>query len=68
VTADDNLLGLLTAEVKDATLILGAENGKSIAGKMPVYKITVAKRPMRSEALPAWQQPPPAPARPQGVA
>ena len=42
VTADDNLLGVLTAEVKDGTLILGAEKGKSFAGKMPVYKITIA--------------------------
>jgi Putative auto-transporter adhesin, head GIN domain len=42
VTADDNLLGLLTAEVKDGTLILGTEKGKSLAGKIPVYKITVA--------------------------
>jgi Putative auto-transporter adhesin, head GIN domain len=42
VTADDNLLGLLTTEVKDGTLILGTEKGKSLAGKMPVYKITVA--------------------------
>jgi len=42
VTADDNLLGLLTTEVKDGTLILGAEKGKSFAGKMPVYKITIA--------------------------
>jgi hypothetical protein len=49
VTADDNLLGLLTAEVKDGTLILGAEKGKSFAGKMPVYKITVAD--LRSLAL-----------------
>jgi hypothetical protein len=43
VTADDNLLGLFTAEVKDGTLILGTEKGKSLAGKMPVYKITVAE-------------------------
>jgi hypothetical protein len=42
ITADDNLLGLLTTEVKDGTLILGTEKGKSLAGKMPVYKITVA--------------------------
>ena len=42
VTADDNLLGLLTAEVKDGTLILGVEKGKSFAGKIPVYRITVA--------------------------
>jgi Putative auto-transporter adhesin, head GIN domain len=41
VTADDNLLPLFTSEVRDGTLILGVEKGKSLAGKMPVYKITV---------------------------
>jgi Putative auto-transporter adhesin, head GIN domain len=43
VTADDNLLALFTSEVKDGTLTLGVEKGKSLSGKMPVYKITVAE-------------------------
>src|SRR5262249_25987996 len=33
---------VLTTEVKDGTLILGVEKGKSFAGKIPVYRITVA--------------------------
>jgi hypothetical protein len=42
VTADDNLLSLFTSEVRDGTLYLSVVKGKSIAGKQPVYKITVS--------------------------
>jgi hypothetical protein len=42
VSADDNLLALFTSQVQDGTLILGVEKGKSLAGKMPIYKVTVA--------------------------
>lgn len=42
VTADDNLVSLFTSEVRDGTLYLSVEKGKSISGKRPVYKATVS--------------------------
>src|SRR5437016_1743944 len=36
VTGDDNLLSLFTSNVKDGTLALSFEKGKSFEGKMPV--------------------------------
>ena len=41
VTADDNLLPLLTSTVKDSTLRLAVAKGNSFHGKRPTYKITV---------------------------
>ena len=42
VTAEDNLLALFTSNVKDGTLYLSVAEGKSLSGKLPVYRITVA--------------------------
>ena len=42
VTADDNVLPLLTSEVKGGTLILSVVNGKSFSGMQPVFAVTVA--------------------------
>jgi hypothetical protein len=41
ITADDNLLPLLTSTVKDGTLRLSVAKGNSFHGKRPTYKITV---------------------------
>jgi hypothetical protein len=41
VTADDNVLPLLTSEVRNGTLILSVEKGKSFQGTNPTYKISV---------------------------
>lgn len=41
VTADENLLPLLVADVKDGTLILSLAQGKSYEGKIPEYRISV---------------------------
>jgi Putative auto-transporter adhesin, head GIN domain len=41
VAVDDNLLPLLTSEVKDGTLVLAPAKGKSFQGRIPVYRITV---------------------------
>jgi hypothetical protein len=41
VTAEDNVLPLLTSEVKDGTLTLSIAKGKGFSGKQPTYKITV---------------------------
>jgi hypothetical protein len=42
LTAEDNLLALFTSHVKDGTLYLSVAKGKSLSGKLPVYRITVA--------------------------
>lgn len=42
VTADDNLVSLFTTEVRDGTLHLSLAKGKSVSGKQPLYKVTVA--------------------------
>jgi hypothetical protein len=41
VTVDDNVLPLLTSEVRGDTLFLAPAKGKSFQGKIPVYRITV---------------------------
>jgi Putative auto-transporter adhesin, head GIN domain len=41
VTADDNLLPILTSTVKGGTLRLAAAKGNSFHGKRPTYRITV---------------------------
>jgi hypothetical protein len=42
LTADDNLLPLFISEVKGDTLYLSVAKGKSIQGKIPIYRVTVA--------------------------
>jgi hypothetical protein len=42
ITADDNILPLLTSELVGDTLSLRVAGGKAVSGKQPVYKITVA--------------------------
>jgi hypothetical protein len=42
VTADDNVLPVLSTKVEGGTLILSVENGKSFSGKEPVFAVTVA--------------------------
>jgi hypothetical protein len=42
VTADDNLVSLFTAEVRDGTLYLAEAKGKSFQTKKAVYRVTVA--------------------------
>jgi len=42
VTADDNLVDLLTSAVKDGVLYLGVPKGKSFQAKSLIYQITVA--------------------------
>jgi len=42
VTADDNLVSFLTAEVRDGTLYLADAKGKSFQTKKAVYHVTVA--------------------------
>jgi putative autotransporter adhesin-like protein len=41
VTADDNLVGKFTSEVKNGTLYLSLAKGNTLNGKRPLYKITV---------------------------
>jgi len=41
ITADDNLLPLLTTEVRGGKLTLAVAQGKSVEGTVPTYKITV---------------------------
>jgi hypothetical protein len=41
ITADDNLLPLYTSEIRDGTLYLSVEKGKSVSGMRPLYNITV---------------------------
>jgi hypothetical protein len=42
VTADDNILPLLTTDVKGGTLTLSVVNGTNYSGAEPVYVVTVA--------------------------
>jgi hypothetical protein len=41
ITGDDNLLPLLTTEVKGGELTLAVAQGKSVEGTVPTYRITV---------------------------
>jgi hypothetical protein len=42
VTADDNVLPVLTTKVEGGALILSVENGKSFSGMEPVFAVTAA--------------------------